>query len=289
MLIQRLLPWSLLAVILVIAPAASAADGLTLAADGTGFPLATTTAFTATGGTFGATRLTARVSAGGATPAGAVTFLEGSAVLGSAGLDGGGQAVLAAPGLEAGSHVLVAQFNGNRAFLASASSATGLQVDPAATGVTLGSDSPSLPSGAVATLTATVTSLAGIPTGTVVFLDGSDPLGTVPLSGNIAVCSARLRPGSRSLTAVFQGSRDYLASTSATLAMAVTLSFSLAPRGDPGEPGRRTNGLPPGDRQRRGRPHRSGDPPLPGAAAWAQRHLHPGPGAGGRLGHSLLG
>ena len=192
-------------------------------------PLATTTAFTATGGTFGATRLTARVSAGGATPAGAVTFLEGSAVLGSAGLDGGGQAVLAAPGLEAGSHVLVAQFNGNRAFLASASSATGLQVDPAATGVTLGSDSPSLPSGAVATLTATVTSLAGIPTGTVVFLDGSDPLGTVPLSGNIAVCSARLRPGSRSLTAVFQGSRDYLASTSATLAMAVTLSFSLAP------------------------------------------------------------
>jgi len=198
-------------------------------------PAATATALTATAGTFGSTQLTALVSAGGAIPVGTVTFTEAGAALGSAALDNAGRAVLAAGGLHAGSHLLVAQFDGNPAFLASASSPGELTVAPAATSTTLVADHPGSLSGAQATFTATVTSAVpsalGAPAGTVVFLDAAVPLGSAALAGSTAVFpTTALHPGTRSVTASFQGSQDFLPSTSAALAQAVTLTLQLAPQ-----------------------------------------------------------
>jgi len=193
-------------------------------------PLATTTTLTSVLGSFGTTRLTATVSAAGSTPVGTVTFSEAGVILGTAPLDGSGQAALAAGGLDAGSHLLVASFSGNRAYLASASPATALQVAPVATATNLASSGPSV-SGAAVTLTATVASAIGHPSGLVAFLDGGGPLGVpVALAGTTAVLvTSALSPGTHTLTAVYQGGVDFQGSTSAPLSQGVTLTLQVTP------------------------------------------------------------
>ena len=65
------------------------------------------------------------------------------------------------------------------------------------------------------TLTATVTSGAGTPTGTVTFLDGATPLGTGTLSGGVATfTTSSLAVGSHSITAAYGGDANFLAATS---------------------------------------------------------------------------
>jgi large repetitive protein len=73
------------------------------------------------------------------------------------------------------------------------------------------------------TLTATVTSAAGAPAGTVTFFDDGAPLGTVALDANgQAGLVVQLGPGTHSLTASFGGTDAFAASTSAALSETVT-------------------------------------------------------------------
>lgn len=75
--------------------------------------------------------------------------------------------------------------------------------------------------GAPVTLTATVLSGAGAPTGTVAFSDGNALLGTVPLTGSIAaLTTSSLAVGAHSLTASYSGDNNFVSSTS-TLALTV--------------------------------------------------------------------
>jgi len=56
------------------------------------------------------------------------------------------------------------------------------------------------------TLTATVTCSHGTPTGDVVFLDGANPLGTVPLiSGSALLITSFTTSGQHSITAAYSG------------------------------------------------------------------------------------
>jgi hypothetical protein len=90
------------------------------------------------------------------------------------------------------------------------------------------SANPALAQSAV-TFTATVSSAAGTPTGTVNFLDGTTVLGQGALSGGVAaLTTSSLAVGSHAITAVYSGSTNFVASTSVTLTQAV-LNFSLTP------------------------------------------------------------
>jgi hypothetical protein len=72
------------------------------------------------------------------------------------------------------------------------------------------------------TFTATVTSGAGTPTGTVTFKDGAATLGSPALSaGKATFSSSTLSVGSHSITATYNGAGDYNTSVSSTLTQTV--------------------------------------------------------------------
>jgi hypothetical protein len=80
------------------------------------------------------------------------------------------------------------------------------------------------------TLTATVTSGAGTPTGTVTFFDGSTALGTGTLAGGTATFStSSLAAGTHTVTVAYGGDQNFLAATSSPLTELVEdFSFSIS-------------------------------------------------------------
>ena len=76
--------------------------------------------------------------------------------------------------------------------------------------------------GSPVTFTATVTSTVGTATGTVTFKNGATMLGTGSLvAGKATLTTSSLTPGSHSITAVYGGGADFLASTSPVLTQTV--------------------------------------------------------------------
>ena len=72
------------------------------------------------------------------------------------------------------------------------------------------------------TLTATVTSTAGTPTGTVTFLDGTTPIGTGTLTAGLAtLTTSSLAAGSHSITAAYGGDTNFGTVTSSALTQVV--------------------------------------------------------------------
>ena len=186
----------------------------------TAAPAATSTSLAAdtTAAVFGQpVALTASVTSSGGMPTGTVTFRDGSMVLGAVAVDPNGQATLVVP-FGVGSHSLTASFAGVAPFTASSSAALTETVTRAATTTTLAVDEIAGPS--VVQLTATVAAVApgaGLPTGTVTFLDGNTVLGTGTLDANgqaSLLLESGLAPGTNSLTAAYGGDGSFLASTS---------------------------------------------------------------------------
>jgi hypothetical protein len=174
--------------------------------------------------------LTATVSlAGGTTkggpPMGTITFLDGATVLGEVPVDPNGQASFVVP-LRVGNHSLTASFAGIAPFTASTSTAVAETVTRAATTTTLAVDELSGPS--VVDFTATVVAVppgAGVPTGTVTFLDGSRVLGTSPVDANGQAglfLMTGLPPGTNSLTASYGGDGNFRPSASAATVITVS-------------------------------------------------------------------
>ncbi len=104
----------------------------------------------------------------------------------------------------------------------------GETVSQAASAVSLtAGNNPSLLQNAV-TFTATVSSMAGTPTGTVNFLDGATPLGSGLVSGGLAtLTTSSLAVGSHNIAAEYIGDMNFLAASSGTLTQAV-IDFSLS-------------------------------------------------------------
>jgi hypothetical protein len=121
------------------------------------------------------------------------------------------------------------------------SAAVGVLVNSTASGspttTTLVSSSNPSSYGQTVAFTASVTSTAGTPTGTVVFYDGLTSIGSATLSsGKAAISVSSLAAGSHSITAAYQGSSTFASSTSAVLTQVVngvttatTLASSLNP------------------------------------------------------------
>ena len=171
--------------------------------------------------TFGQTvTLSSTVTSGAGVPTGTVTFRDGATVLGTATLVNG-SASISISTLAVGSHPLTAAYGGSATFAASTSAVVTQVVNApaaAATTTTLTSTPNPSTTGQAVTLSATVTSTAGVPTGTVTFRDGANVLGTVTLvngSGSLSV-SNRIA-GTHPLTATYNGSAAFAISTSATV------------------------------------------------------------------------
>ena len=185
--------------------------------------------------TFGqSVALSAAVTPGTAT--GSVQFLDGASVLGAATVSNGA-ATLSLTTLSAGAHSITAVYSGDANYLTSTSPAVAQTVNRAPTSLTLSTNpNPSI-CGARVLLTA---ELSGQPpaTGTIQFLDGVTVLGTAPVNpgGDTFAEIWNFSAGAHSLTAVYSGDANYLASTSAPvtqtvnkIASSVAVASSLNP------------------------------------------------------------
>jgi hypothetical protein len=154
-------------------------------------------------------------------PTGTVSLASGGSQIGSATLAGGTAAVVAAS-LGVGSHVVTAWYAGDGNFSASGSAGVTEQIEPASTATVLGV-SPTAPSaGQTVTLTASVSSPAAEPNGTVTFYDGGSSLGSSGLSEGTATLLTCFQKGTQTLTAAYAGTADFTASTSAVVSLPVS-------------------------------------------------------------------
>lgn len=175
--------------------------------------------------------LTATVTAnapGAGTPTGNVTFFQSGSILfgGPQTLDSKGQASVIASSAVAGSNSITATYNGDGNFLTGNSAPVALTIGKDATTTTVtASPNPGV-AGQSIKLTAAVVANApgsGIPTGTVTFFSGTTTLfgGPQPLdsSGKFSANLVTPAAGSNSITATYNGDSNYLASTSAIVAV----------------------------------------------------------------------
>lgn len=155
---------------------------------------------------------------------GTITFSEGSTVLGTVVLDGSGAATLTISSLSVGSHAFTATYSGSGNLKTSADT-TSHNVNQAQTSTSVSANvNPSTVGGSI-TFTANVSVLApgaGALTGTVSFYDGSNFLGTQTLASGVAtLTTSALAVGSHSITAVYDGSTNFVSSASAQLTQQV--------------------------------------------------------------------
>src|SRR5262249_40034960 len=157
-------------------------------------------------------------------PTGTVVFMDGNVVLGRGEVQADGTAMVTTSFATAGGHAITAVYSGDANLQASTSAVLTEQVNApaaAATTTTLSASAPTAVFGQAETLTATVTSPAGVPTGTVTFLDGTTVLGTAQLNAGQAVLPVSLGVGNHQLTAVYGGTDGFAGSTSAASAVTV--------------------------------------------------------------------
>jgi hypothetical protein len=122
----------------------------------------------------------------------------------------------------AGSVVVAANQAGNATYAAAAQVTQSIVVNPAPAAIAVANSASTVLAQNAVTLTATVSSPAGVPTGTVSFLDGTTPLGPGTLSGGVAtLTTSSLAVGMHSISAVYSGGTNFAASTSATLTQCV--------------------------------------------------------------------
>jgi hypothetical protein len=169
--------------------------------------------------------LTATVNGAVHTPSGTVTFFDGNTPLGEVALDPNGQARLLIT-LGVGPHSLRARFAGLAPFSASVSSMVREPISKAATTTTISVEIHAFGSLSLVLLTATVTPVApgaGVPTGTVTFVEGATVLGTATLdaSGQAALFLENFPSGSHTVTASYGGDADFQASVSDPLTFTV--------------------------------------------------------------------
>jgi sugar lactone lactonase YvrE len=134
----------------------------------------------------------------------------------------------------AGTHTITANYSGVEGQYVASSNAAIVVVSKASVAVTLTSSASSVVLTNPLVFTATVSSTASVPTGTVSFLDGTTPLGQGVLSNGVATLStSSLTAGNHTITAVYSGNSNVSAATSGALAESV-VDFSLSSAGGPG-------------------------------------------------------
>jgi hypothetical protein len=153
-------------------------------------------------------------------PTGAVTFKNGSTVLGTATLNSG-TASLITTKLAVGTDSITASYNGDTRSAKSVEAMTDI-VHQATTVAALASSLNPSPAGRIVRLTATVDSPTTLVTGSVTFMDGANTLATVNLTGGKATYSTTtLSVGAHNVTAVYHGTVNIIGCTSPSLMQTV--------------------------------------------------------------------
>ncbi len=175
--------------------------------------------------------LTATVTktSGTGTPTGTVTFnvLGLSEALATVNLNGSGVGTYTASttGLPAGNFYVYAVYNGDTGDQTSTSAQVIAQVRDATT-TTLTASPASVVEGATVTLTATVTSKTGTPTGSVSFTDAAGTIATVKLNGSgvgtLTAPTTGIPPGTYAVTAKYLGDSTHEATNSSPVNVTVT-------------------------------------------------------------------
>jgi len=168
--------------------------------------------------------LSAAVTGQGTTPTGNVTFQDGTTVLGTSALNAQGATTLNLSSLNAGTHSIIASYAGDSANASSTSATLVETIQQATTQVSLSASAQTLARGTAVTLTATVTGNGGTPGGSATFMDGAQSLGTGILntSGVGTLTSTAITVGQHSITAVYSGDTNDVASTSGVTSLTVT-------------------------------------------------------------------
>jgi hypothetical protein len=140
----------------------------------------------------------------------AVTFKQGTTVLGTGTLSGG-SASFTIPALKVGTDAITAVYSGDSNFTGSTSKAVKQVVNKATTTTTLTSSQNPSNFGQSVTFTANVTpQFSGTVKGSVTFYDGATALKTVALSGGVSkFTTSTLTSGSHSITATYNGNANF--------------------------------------------------------------------------------
>ncbi len=157
---------------------------------------------------------------------GVVSFYDGSVLLGSGALSSGA-AVFSTSALAEGTHNLTAIYAGSATFAKSISSAATVTITglPATTTL-LTASATSVAAGSSVTFTVKVSPSAG---GTVTLFDGANTVASSALNSGVAIlASAPLTAGTHSFEAVYGGSTQATASTSAALVVTATVAAKAA-------------------------------------------------------------
>jgi hypothetical protein len=170
---------------------------------------------------------------GSGTPSGTVTFKDGATTLGTASLNASGVASFVTSTLSTATHSITAGYGGSASFLASSSSTLADTVNKASTATSLTSSANPAVVGQSITFTATIAvtgSGAGTRTGVVTFKDGATTLGTGTLNsaGVATFATSSLSVAAHSITAVYGGDINFVASTSAALSEQVNSAPAVA-------------------------------------------------------------
>jgi hypothetical protein len=163
-------------------------------------------------------------SSAGAVFTGSVQFFDGTTLLGTSSVNGGGVATFATSGFAVGNHSLTAQYVATTDFNASTSAPFTQRIGPATTKTSLRASPNPSRKGQPVTLTATVTpQYPASVSGTVTFKDGSKTLGTVSISSNQAILTtSSLAIGNHALTATYGGNQQFKKSNSPMVREVIT-------------------------------------------------------------------
>jgi uncharacterized repeat protein (TIGR01451 family)/uncharacterized protein (TIGR03382 family) len=183
----------------------SVTASVTVARMATAASLAASTNPSAFGAPVTFTATVSPIPPGSGTPTGTVTFMDGTAALGTSPLSGG-IATLATSSLSVGSHAVTAVYDGDAACLGATSPVLAQVVALATPALDLATFPGSPVFGEPLTFRAAVTGAGATPTGTVVFRDGGAMLGTATLSAGVATLDLPwLGTGGHTITAVYGG------------------------------------------------------------------------------------
>jgi hypothetical protein len=164
--------------------------------------------------TFTATVSAVPTNAG--TPTGMVTFQDGGSVVWQAPLNSSGAASFNATSLAPGSHNIVATYASDTQFAATTESTVQVVQNGTSTALTSSSNPASFGQPIIFDATVTAANGApGIPSGSVIFKEGSTVLGAATLNsaGHALFSYSALSIGSHSVTADFAGTNGWLASS----------------------------------------------------------------------------
>ncbi len=168
----------------------------------------------------------------GSTPTGTITFYDGPNNICVLSIAAGATCPgSAGEGFATGTHTLTAVYSGDATHAASTSNPVTITVLKDSTAAALTSSANPATTGQNVTLTATVQGAHAAPVGNVAFYDGASLLATVALNqnGTGIYNTDTLAAGTHSLTAVFSGTADFEAVTSAGLNQEIQPPASAPP------------------------------------------------------------